>query len=87
MLKLHPALNLLADQFCYCRNARFQFTDCMFWLQCNNCGTFLTRMPREGLISHFRAVEHIPPANPLHLRPPLTAHGTKGGSADREEEE
>ena len=60
--------------------------DGVYWCQCKNCGAFLLRMPGEGLFGHFHAAEHVPHADPLNLRAPLTAHGTEGGRADRGEE-
>ena len=91
MLQLHPALNLIdidpSTRGCDCQNAHHQCTDCVCWCQFKNRSAFLLRTPREGLIGHFRAVEHVPPVNPSHVRAPLPAHGTEGGGAGRGEEE
>ena len=73
----------LSARACYCRNAQFQCTDCVCWRQCKNRGAFLSRTPGEGLLGHFRAVEHVPPANSLYRRAPVPAHGTKGGRTER----
>ena len=69
----------LSARACYCRNARFQCMDCVCWRQCKNRGAFLSQTPGEGLLGHFRAVEHVPPANSLYRRAPVPEHGTKGG--------
>ena len=63
---------------CNCRNAWRQCVHCVCWLQCKNRGAFLPRMPGEGLLGHFRMVEHALPANSSYCQAPLLAHKTKG---------
>ena len=63
-----------------------QCTDYMCWRQFKNRGAFLPWIPREGLLGHFCAADHVSPTIPSHFWAPLLAHGTKGGRAEREEE-
>ena len=71
-----------SSQACDCQNARRKCTDCVCWLHIKNSGAFLPRKTGEGLYGHSHVAvpaQTTPPANPLHHRAPLAAHGTGGG--------
>ena len=91
MLQLYPALNLLDVWPVLLRLQLWEYPAPGNGLRVLVPVQEPRRLPaadaREGLLGNFCAAEHVPPANPLHCRALLPAYRTKGGCAEKEEEE